>query len=152
MRTIKFRAWEKRQKIMCFNFSLYIDSTEKAKISFADWVNQDDYEIMQFTGLYDGTKFEDLTPQEQNEWLKNNKQEDWKGKEIYEGDIVRFDHYPGENYVGEVYFCETNLAYYLELHRVTNQVSGRAIGNMLTDYDDSTIIGNIYENPELLKD
>jgi len=47
---------------------------------------------MQYTGLKDSTKWEQLTELEQQDWIKSGKtKEEWNGKEIYEGDIV--EHY-----------------------------------------------------------
>ena len=45
--------------------------------------------VGQFTGLYDGAKWEHLTFREKELFLsEGNEKSDWKGKEIYEGDIV----------------------------------------------------------------
>ena len=44
--------------------------------------------LMQATGIYDNTKFKDLTEQQQSDWLKEHKVEDWHGIEIYEEDVV----------------------------------------------------------------
>lgn len=40
------------------------------------------------TGIHDNTKLDELTEQEQTEWLKNHKAEEWNGKMICEGDII----------------------------------------------------------------
>lgn len=67
---------------------------------------------------------------------------DKNGKEIYEGDIIRsdkevysityFDGFP--EYLTSKDLCETTLDYIRKL-----------------DLDDFEVIGNIYENPELLE-
>jgi len=42
--------------------------------------------LMQYTGLRDATKWEELTDKEKEKWY--NREKDWEGKFIYEGDIV----------------------------------------------------------------
>lgn len=84
-----------------------------------------DYEVMQFTGLKD----------------KN-------GKEIYEGDLVKSGN-------GRIWMVEFGDWTYTELRQESDQY-----GFFLRGEDDNTIavtgapygeiIGNIYENPELL--
>lgn len=45
--------------------------------------------VGRYTGLKVNTKWDDLTPEEQRKWLSSGKTEDeWNGKEIYEGDIL----------------------------------------------------------------
>jgi len=75
---------------------------------------------------------------------------DKNGKEIYEGDIVSFDiqDYNGIDhfYKSEVYYwgscfsCDTDKSCIINLD------------NALADDEDIEIIGNIYENPELIKE
>lgn len=48
------------------------------------------HKFRQFTGLYDATKWEELTDAEQEQWLKHHSKDDWKGKPIFEGDIISF--------------------------------------------------------------
>jgi hypothetical protein len=111
MRTIKFRAYIPQMKRACLGGKgLSLNDIRKLDESYF----RDDVVWVEFTGLHD----------------KN-------GKEIWEGDIVRwFDH-------------QWEIKWGL----------GRwAICGTLLDYDFSPInhsemevIGNIYENPELLK-
>ena len=68
---------------------------------------------------------------------------DKNGVEIYEGDIVKAtsDQYENENFVGKVIF---DLGQFLTcIHK--NDIRG------IWGEDDIEVIGNIFENPELLK-
>ena len=95
--------------------------------------------IGQFTGLYD----------------KN-------GKEIYEGDILRGDEYPFncdgvDNYFAEIVWADNVCGFYRLTHKNPNStVRGISHGNWeQLDEDDIKsfeVIGNIHDNPELLKD
>lgn len=94
--------------------------------------------VGQFTGLYD----------------KN-------GKEIYEGDILRGDEYPFncdgvDNYFAEVVWAYNVCGFYIITHKTPNStVSGISRGNW-SELDEEyiksfEIIGNIHDNPKLLK-
>lgn len=48
--------------------------------------------VGQYTGLHDATKWENLPEKEQQEFLRIHKKEDWNGKKIFEGDIVKADN------------------------------------------------------------
>ena len=138
-REIKFRAWHRKEKIMYWfklmwgNFGYgggYIGmapfgqpDTNKNYKDNLRLVDPDECEIMQYTGLKD----------------KN-------GKETYEGDIVRqvisddFEDLSNENLIeiGAVVF---NLGQF-EINNYPLYVC--------IDFD-AEIIGNIHENPELIK-
>ena len=89
---------------------------------------------------------------------------DKNGVEIYEGDIVVEKSYPfyGNaieitdsnqecdelNYIGVVVY---DNGYYVDLTAISNRVRGCAVGNSLYDYEHLEVIGNIYENHELLE-
>jgi uncharacterized phage protein (TIGR01671 family) len=129
MREIKFRAWNEKNKRMldlsahifftadgdlCFseNREHYIDSYPTSE----DEDLQEEYKIMQYTGL-----------------------KDINGKEIYEGDIVKaFDKEKQRYYNQEIIYDE--YGYFAK----------DKDDMWLIDPDDE-IIGNIYQNPELLK-
>ena len=91
----KFRVWDKKRSeminLIAINFHKYI-AMDDLICSCNDGPitrNFQDVVLMQPTGLYDSTKFEDLSEEEQEEWLKSGKTADeWQGREVFEGDIL----------------------------------------------------------------
>ena len=126
MREIKFRAWHKEEKII--GEVLGIDILHK-EIFFS---NEDvdcyehtdfkDIELMQYTGLKD----------------KNN-------KEIYEGDIVKLRANHG---IGVIKYYDEWGAFVVEY------IKPRPLTVLGMNYykEDIEILGNIYKNPELIKE
>ena len=153
MREIKFRAWIKRKKELLYLKGFRYSGTEKIKITFPDEDHDDctytylkkDVVIEQFTGLHD----------------KN-------GKEIYEGDIVKFDDEAwsssytscGTEYdscevvnYGVVGFDEETLRYdFVKYKYNENQVEADLHENHALEFSDfiqeNEIIGNIHEVEE----
>jgi len=125
MRTIKFRAWHKKEKKMLTGEPYeYSDSDEYYGSDFGVFLGgleglQEDKNIilMQYTGLKDS-----------------------KGVEIYEGDIVRntFGKYR------KVVASKMKVVKFQYKHRY----SGYGLAKETKGYE---VIGNIYENLELLK-
>ena len=86
---------------------------------------------------------------------------DKNGKEIYEGDILRGDEYPFncdgiDNYFAEVVWADNVCGFYRITHKKANStVRGISHGNWSEldeeDIKSFEIIGNIHDNPELLK-
>ena len=123
VREIKFRAWNKEHSIMFGVDEIRRDylSEDARQIAFI----RNDCDLMQYTGLRD----------------KN-------GKEIYEGDItnhgiIRF----GDNYMTET------IGFYLEDIEWCNR-GGKKHHDTHTLFANTTkfeVIGNIYENPELVE-
>ena len=123
MREIKFRAWHPLLKRMFYDCC----------VSVGDWTDNSTHyggehnTLMQYTGLKD----------------KN-------GKEIYEGDIVdfgRWDEGKGERATVEWSEYYTGYAY-----RFFSQYGGEGVERLNDKYfrDLAEVIGNIYENSELL--
>lgn len=83
---------------------------------------QEDYVLMQYTGLKD----------------KN-------GKEIYEGDIVKGSAYGKEIYTGVVEFYDASFVMRIDGNKGYYRL------NKMT-FQELEVVGNIYENPELLKE
>ena len=130
MREIKFRAWDKGLKRMIYLSEPTVENDDfsgivfKLRDYFVSAFSSDrieDLELMQYTGLRD----------------KN-------GREVYEGDIVRFKDWWDEEMVGEVRYSEKDMAFTI--------VNDFWDGFPIMYADDLEVIGNIYENPELLEE
>lgn len=148
MRDIKFRAWVKHEKKMLYNdcyicFSLcgkLVDGRRKLENEidtpffnpmYGEELNQENHILMQYTGLQD----------------KN-------GREIYEGDILMNQEWwwgPGFVYfhVGEVGPCRgENVMNYILSKNISDPLKGAS--HNLWNGREVEVLGNIYENPELI--
>lgn len=134
MREIKFRAWNKLKKIMVYededNSSNYLDGWCASDVQVLNQTLNSEYikelyEFMQYTGLKD----------------KN-------GKEIYEGDIVEkiFTDYNDKEMLREKYIIKQNITGW-ELRNIKKPKQHRTF-QILSKCE---VIGNIYDNPGLLK-
>lgn len=145
-RELKFRAWDVGDKEWRTDLNFYIDSNN-VKVVFISGVASNGLEIMQFTGLKD----------------KN-------GKEIYEGDILRYNYHiqyekewkgsrENKDFIGVVEYHNKILKIGYESDE-TLFVGFILCGCKGTDeeyftpipqLEDIEVIGNIYENKELLE-
>lgn len=123
-REIKFRAWDEKLKIMfqpeCSGLVIHFDG----ELNSLD----ENYEIV---GT-DGTR--------QLELMQFTELKDTNNKEIYEGDIVKV-----EDYVAVIKWDIETCRFVLNIHGE----------HLVYDFDnfygkELEVIGNIYENPELL--
>ena len=151
MREIKFRAWDKRNNRMWHdntesyyndvlkrpykqNLMLRMDGDIRTCQWYEDGVTMhelSDYELMQYTGLKD----------------KN-------GKEIYEGDIVKNID---DEMIGEIFYHPLFFAFMFETKEGRGYLGQEANFTIDNEEDDRPtycpyleVIGNIYENKELL--
>lgn len=79
---------------------------------------------------------------------------DKNGKKIYEGDIVRVNLFGKVYYTGKIVYSDKNAAFEFLQYVLVGIYSGKAAGHeKMSAYDKSQIevIGNIYDNPELLE-
>ena len=125
-RKIKFRIWDIENKEMLrvqeldFEPTFYGGRIAIRPDQYNDYFDTEDMILMQYTGLHD----------------KN-------GKEIYEGDIVKVT-YKNETEIFEVRYDEENTCfrmYYKDL---------KFLDFAIEEVDLYEVIGNIYDNPELL--
>lgn len=110
--------------------------------------------IGRFTGLTDTTKWDELTEEEQKFWLKNHTAEEWTGKFIFEGDIVRGVGLASFR-VGVIVWVEKIASFCFRYKWRSDPVnqdwsSASWYLDQCTDTTSVKIIGNIYDNPELL--
>lgn len=138
MKEIKYRVWHKREKVMRPVESLIL--TKHGGIWINDYPDTGACELMQYTGL-----------------------EDKNGKEIYEGDILRYG-YLALNDTGKFGtdphlnlpkgIKENDITTEMGVFEVKPEIGFLAnVEDMITrnpDVEGVEVIGNIYENPELL--
>ncbi|MEN4439032.1 YopX family protein [Staphylococcus hominis] len=130
MKNFKFRAWDKDHKYMEYTDKNLVvcfsdegsDAVDHTTFSLS-CTSMKNFELMQSTGLKD----------------KN-------GAEIYEGDIVQHSEKPNPcfSYPFEVIQARTGE------WRLDNFRCGTVLA--FSNQDELEVLGNIYENPELLED
>jgi uncharacterized phage protein (TIGR01671 family) len=128
MREVKFRAWEKflKEIIPVYNIDFVngMINTESA------WRLFHEFELMQYTGLND----------------KN-------GKEIYEGDIVEFNDFDSLRTGGhtEDNIIRNTVCFSCGAWIVKTENGFYDLYTAIVNDEELEVIGNIYENPELLE-
>lgn len=135
MRQLKFRAWNKQKEIMNYDneddTEDYWDGIYTSDIGMVNRLlnipDKDDYDsISSFRNKYEVLEYTGL--------------KDKNGVEIYEGDIVQFSDWPNKVIAyKDVYFAGFSL---------------KGTDLFLSGFDAQRmkVIGNIYENPELLEE
>lgn len=132
-REIKFRAWDNKNKYMvtskqgvftALRNSMNIVRQDNGYYNNGDLLkpNKEKYTLMQFTGL-----------------------EDKNGKEIYEGDILKFSEVDTA-----IVIWNEKYAYFMVKPIQEYYFDSDVLGQALEYNDNVEKIGNIYDNPELL--
>ena len=134
MRKIKFRAWDKKEKKMYYDvqdtYDFMINNGGCFEESFKDVLEYDNYVVMQYTGCKDAN-----------------------GKEIYEGDIIRLEGVDDREigstweHIGKiVYKRGAFFVCYFDYYADGDE---ELICDAQVEF--GTVIGNVYENKELLE-
>lgn len=132
MRKIKFRAWEKNLKEIIPVYDISFEN--KIINSKSAWRFFHEVELMQYTGL-----------------------EDRNGKEIYKGDIIKF--FDGLKYIVDI--NDFTQEFVIDSDRGQERLSqvyqeveviGNIYINLINSHVGLEVIGNCYENPELLEE
>ncbi|MCO4539864.1 hypothetical protein Si099_01690 [Streptococcus infantarius subsp. infantarius] len=124
----KFRAWLKEEYRMTDVREITFFNDEVQMISgVEDFYAYDEFELMQSTGLKD----------------KN-------GKEIFDGDIVKFSDCDDDVYVTPVVW-DKNYACFGVSFSGGYPISFDYLEEFYTELKDIEVVGNIYENKELLE-
>lgn len=127
------KTWEELGKVKRIRFDDEGDVTTvlfEGKILGVD-THADEIELMQSTGLKD----------------KN-------GKEIFEGDIVRTTRFLGRaDEIGGFYEYEKDYVGVVKVLEGSWVIdTGIVAAHLWSEIDESEVLGNIYENPELLEE
>ena len=124
----KFRAWLKEEKRMTdVNEMTFIDGEVYLISDVTDFYAYEEFKLMQSTGLRD----------------KN-------GMEIYEGDIVKFSDCDDDVYITPVVW-DKNYACFGVSFSGGYPISFDYLEEFYTELKDIEVVGDIYENPELLE-
>lgn len=126
MRTIKFRAWDKK-----LNKMLYLDDDTCLEFHNGYWV---------VTECRPGG-WDTIVDEESGVLMESTGLHDKNGKEIYEGDVVVCDGgHGGQYWHGEVVWKDYGW--------VAIYHNGKRYFNHPSEYE---VLGNVWENPELLE-
>ena len=134
MTILRFRAWDVHEKkmftntqLIIWNGNVYANDNSKLNVDNLKGWNIDEKYLMQSTGLKD----------------KN-------GKEIFEGDIVKFPEFNGDIYVTPVVW-DNSCACFGVSFTGKYPTSFDYLEEFYTELKNIEVVGNIWENPGLLR-
>ena len=168
MMTPKFRGWHKELEQMIYGKEIcgYIEYDTNLINAINQMINDDSFELMQSTGL---------------KGYMSDSHEDNEEKDVYRGDIIDIfweewpmGYYQENHMVGVVDLDETGTAWIIKNAKydfdtpkpIPSEINGISVSMSLPDEEDLeeiflhnfnltpsdiTILGNIYENPEILE-
>lgn len=134
----RYRAWIKSLKWMCDVTNISFDS------KFVDICQQGDTERCTEMSV----EFDEIKLMQSTGLLDKN------GKEIFEGDIVRTTRFLGRvDEIGGFYEYEKDYVGVVKVLEGSWVIdTGIVAVRLWSEIDESEVLGNIYENPELLED
>lgn len=154
MREIKFRGKHINNKKWVYGYYAFIEDRDCILLNSHNEKNNewssyyifavDPKTLGQYTGLNDNTQWDELTEEERENWTKQgNLPSEWTGKEIYEDDIVTI--YECEGIDGMPIYSDEPTTYIVEYAEQTG-----FIPFCEWYYENPKIIGNRFDNPELM--
>lgn len=159
MREIKFRAWDEKNKFMVYsdkvypfgNYNFEFDCLDNMKFNLMKMIGRDEVsyvkrefneELMNIVGA-DTFLLPDWHRVENAPIMQWTNDKDKFGRYIYEGDIIRgLCLFYGDEVIGEVYFSD-RLEYQIKTKNTRKEYL-----RLLYDIE---VLGNVYENPDLVK-
>ena len=161
--------------------AVHPDFVDDGNVYYSEGFPVDIETVGQYTGCHDSTKWEELSASEQEDFIrKGGKQSEWNGKQIFVGDIVRYTNHEDFTCCSIVKFgeyfqdgssgeygprkciglyaevdsfdlpdwmdgCDDEDDYWYYFKRYLRQQ------NLLEVCEECKVIGNIHDNPELLR-
>ena len=158
MREILFRAFykgdiEKGKPLMFIQKEIdnelffVMKEDEEFRYEFFIPFIDNDWILQQWTGLYDNTKWEQLTEKEQKAFLIKHKKAEWIGKMIFEGDVIQFEEF--SLFINRKNI-ERQVIWNNEKALFDVKDTSFSLYNLMT-VRKIKVIGNKFDNPELLE-
>lgn len=154
MRDIKYRArmvdsfFAKKHKLWEYG---YVSKNRQGEW-FIDTLDERYYKvdgrtIGEFTGFYDNTTWDKLSASEQINWINSGKEpSEWRGKEIYENDILDVIQLTFESDKTPEQLIVKYYGGMFQLFRGDSPLMGLHLSYL----KECNVIGNTHDNPELI--